>query len=98
MAHRNQKKPFLEQALLSVVNQKGIDFSRLELIIIDDHSAKDYLASLKEIVEKIKIKQPKLEVVITKNRQKIGQGNALNAGIKRIPLPDFPLVFCNKNF
>lgn len=82
MAQRNQKKLFLEQAVLSVVNQKDIDFGNLELIIVDDRSDKKCLSFLKEIVEKIKIKQPKLKIFIIKNKQKIGQGNSLNAGVK----------------
>ncbi len=68
---------YIEEAILSVINQRG-DYD-VEIIVINDNSPDDTQA----VVEKLQFEYPKSKIVLVNNRTNMGASGSRNLGIAR---------------
>ena len=78
----NTKHTFLKDALLSVARQKGMPANKYEVIVVNDHSTREFFKGYKKVIEKIKIAYPNLSMHLISNMHGKCPGNARNTGIK----------------
>jgi glycosyltransferase involved in cell wall biosynthesis len=80
MPNWNTPKDYLERSISSVVGQKEIELSDIELVIVDDFSNTTSAEDLKEAVKAQK--ETGLKISINNNRYDKGAANARNTGVQ----------------